>query len=37
MTRAEVEQLLEALHWPWDRGLSTLLDWALVLEGASSS
>lgn len=32
MSRAEVERMLDALGWPWDAGLSLLLDRALVEE-----
>jgi hypothetical protein len=30
MTRAEVECLLDALHWAWDDGISLLLDQAVL-------
>jgi hypothetical protein len=36
MSRAEIERLLDVLHWPWDTALSALLDSGLVLEESSA-
>jgi hypothetical protein len=32
MTRAQVEMMLDEIGWPWDRGLSLLLDEAVAAE-----